>query len=197
MLGQIVYNLNGYYSHDKKALDQYLFLNDSSNGIVGNDLLIPANNIITNLGVEAPPGTELVINSSITIKVGRTGIYELDDRITINQFAINRTPMYELDVESTEEAQKAAIKAFIEFDSRVRDLEAPTSWDEKEVTEWVQQIYPNSQDSIEQALEILQKGYNNYLKGKHGVYQPIIIEGETQYEPMRNIIVNYTFEAAN
>ena len=37
------------------------------------------------VGVQAPPGTKMVMNESKQIMVGRTGIYELDEDIAITE----------------------------------------------------------------------------------------------------------------
>lgn len=62
-------------------------LNTSDDTDITNGNII-ANKTITKLGIQAPPGTMLSINNK-PILIGRTGIYELDDDITIDSLQFN------------------------------------------------------------------------------------------------------------
>ena len=198
-IGQIVYDLNGQYSHNKETLDNNLF----GNGIIGVPDLIPTGNVITKLGVQASPGTQLKINCvnaaspGMSIIVGRSGIYELDERINVHQLSIIRTPLYQLDVEQTQQAQADSIINLANFVDMVESNPLPSTWDEKAMTDWIGLIQTNSGDNITQAMEYYYNGYIKFLQGKHGIYEPVMINNIPAYEPVKNLIIDYIYEQLN
>ena len=56
----------------------------------------------TKVGIQAPPGAQIVMNTSKTIMVGRTGIYELDEDIAITSMYFVRPKNYIKDDKETE-----------------------------------------------------------------------------------------------
>ena len=56
----------------------------------------------TKVGIQAPPGAQVVMNASKTIMIGRTGIYELDEDIAITSMYFVRPKNYIKDEEETE-----------------------------------------------------------------------------------------------
>lgn len=76
---------------------------------------------LTKVGVQAPPGTQMVLNQLKQIMIGRTGIYELDEDIAITELYFIQPQNYERDTEKEEEA-KAEGQAGIETAMSNREL---------------------------------------------------------------------------
>ena len=45
-------------------------------------------NGIEKFGIQAAPGTKFIINETVSIEVGKTGIYELDNKVNITSLKI-------------------------------------------------------------------------------------------------------------
>lgn len=62
----------------------------------------------TKVGIQAPPGAQVVMNASKTIMIGRTGIYELDEDIVITSMKFVRPTVYIKDEKESESKNKKA-----------------------------------------------------------------------------------------
>lgn len=60
---------------------------------------------LTKVGVQAPPGTQMVLNQLKQIMIGRTGIYELDEDIAITELYFIQPQNYERDTTAEEQAK--------------------------------------------------------------------------------------------
>lgn len=60
---------------------------------------------LTKVGVQAPPGTQMVLNQLKQIMIGRTGIYELDEDIAITELYFIQPQNYERDTDAEELAK--------------------------------------------------------------------------------------------
>lgn len=47
------------------------------------------NDGVEKLGIQAIPGTKFIINDSVTIEIGKTGIYELENTINVKSLKID------------------------------------------------------------------------------------------------------------
>jgi hypothetical protein len=56
------------------------------------------------VGIQAPSGTKVVLNEDKTILIGRTGIYELDEDISITSLYFIKPKVYIIDQEATDAA---------------------------------------------------------------------------------------------
>lgn len=197
IIGQICYNVNGI-ANSANITEDKLFA-----GIIGDDdpKLIPSSNKIIKLGVQAEPGTKFAIKTAqnsdneTVIVVGRSGIYELDERIPVYQLRIIPTYRYLKDEDGTKKAQQAAVNAFKDLgingydDDNNPETEEPT-WDEDKINAWVTKYQSNTQKFNE--------GYIKYLQGLNGVYVIATDENNDKiHEPIHNLIIDYVYESAN
>jgi len=121
-VGQIVYNLQDY--HTSGGL---ISTSNSGSGIISStdggyssgkiNLFSSSSDLVsrytstgfTKVGIQAPAGTKVMLNGNKEILIGRTGIYEVDDDITITSMYFIRPKKYVKDDEATEEKRKEAI----------------------------------------------------------------------------------------
>lgn len=185
IIGQIVYNVSGVPNTDKVNKDML------EKGIIGPERIIPSNGVITKLGIQAQPGTKVLLspanNSEISIIIGRTGIYELDERIKISQLKIIPTPKFQYNETATKAAQNNALSAFKALD----DTAYPENgvWGDN-LDIWVSDYQNNIND--------FNLGYIEYLKGKHGIYDfKKDAEGNVEKEDIYNLIIDYIYEIAS
>ena len=78
------------------------------------------------VGIQAPPGAQIVMNTSKTIMVGRTGIYELDEDIAITNMYFVRPKNYIKDDVETEnkkqEGERLIKEAKITYEAAIAAL---------------------------------------------------------------------------
>lgn len=136
------------------------------------------------LGVQAPPGTRLVLNETKEILIGQNGIYELDDNIVITQLYFVQPMNYILDETASNEmlAQgKAAILAAENKRQAALDAIDPNTTED----------YYTQYQAIQDAYEI---EYNEALKkynaGINGIYQ---VNKDNPYKELYNIIVDFLY----
>lgn len=100
---QIVYRLEDY------RLDNPYYTTPGYEDNFYNRNLIPENEIVTHLGIQAPAGTVFYINGNDNrFVMGRTGVYEVDENINILSLIFEQPIDYDLDTESTAAAAQEA-----------------------------------------------------------------------------------------
>lgn len=173
-IGQIQYNVrdnNGQYIGNNKynIFDQNLVE------------AYPANRF-TKVGIQAPPGTKVIMSkSNKVIIIGRTGIYELDENIPIDYLRFEHPIEYKFDQDATQEALNEGINALKEAEKYKKetidtlDPDSETYWED--YTKY-QDIYFNK---YKEALAL-------YKKGVNGVYDPV---GEKDLD---DIIIDFIYE---
>lgn len=75
---------NGYYAGHVGQLDQTFAANEDLIAIIRKKHVLPNFKGLVKLGIQAPIGTKFVINGE-TIRIGATGIYELDYTVNIKE----------------------------------------------------------------------------------------------------------------
>lgn len=156
----------------------------------------------TKLGVQAPPGTKMVFNEPDNpkeIMVGRTGIYELDEDISITSLRFVRPRRFEYKAEESEAIQQAGIKSMLEAEHARRDALAdlnaggePTEEDPKDRIYWDQ--YEAIQNTYSQSY---QPGLIEYHRGINGVYKlpnEEDINAPENYDEIYNVIIDFIYE---
>ena len=85
---------------------------DISSGIdIYNDIVNASSaKQFTKVGIQAPPGAQVVMNASKTIMIGRTGIYELDEDIVITSMKFVRPTVYIKDEKESESKKQEGEK---------------------------------------------------------------------------------------
>lgn len=161
-------------------------------------------NKFTKLGVQAPPGTTMVINNSKTIMIGQNGIYELDDGIDITSLYFNKPVRYEKDVSASntliEEGQKAITAANLKRDQAIKALGDPPPKPEPEDSEGQERYfaYTTAYNSIQETfLQEYEAGYQKLQQGINGVYRlpnPTDISAKENYDDLFNVIIDFIYE---
>lgn len=136
------------------------------------------------LGVQAPPGSKMVVNKNKEIIVGRTGIYELDDDIPpIENLYFERPIKWKPNLGETERL-KAEGKAA---------LDRAEAWRQEQL----KGLDKDSEDYWDKYIDIDKKfrelpdyvnGTNNYKKGVNGVYE------QDGYDDIDNVIIDFIYE---
>lgn len=156
----------------------------------------------TKLGIQAPPGTRVVMNNNKTIMVGRTGIYELDEDIVITSIYFVRPWQYIKDEAASSAAKEAGINGMLQANAtRQASLDAlnarfpniPTDEDAEGYAEYweayneIQSIYINA---YKEAL-------GQFNTGSNGIYvlpDPNNPNSEVNYKDLYNIIIDFIYE---
>lgn len=150
------------------------------------------------IGVQAKPGTRMVMNNSKTIMIGATGIYELDDDIVITSMYFIRPKKYIKDIDSSNQAIEDGIQKMKEADARrTAELNNLGPEPSKNDTEDFN-TYWNKYSSIQTTFI---KEYNEGLKlfqtGTNGIYtlpNPDNIQAPENYDDLYDVIVDFIFE---
>ena len=155
------------------------------------------------VGVQAPPGTKMVMNESKQIMVGRTGIYELDEDIAITNIYFIRPRKYEKDEEASQQAiqqgtagmqaadaeRTAALQQFHDQFPNIPDQETdPEGY----------QAYWDAYNKIQaEYIEAYQAALNIYNQGINGIYvlpNPEDIDAPENYQDLYNVIVDFIYQ---
>ena len=150
------------------------------------------------IGVQARPGTRMVMNNSKTIMVGASGIYELDDDITITNMYFIRPKKYEEDIEASNKAIEDGIAKIKQADlNRTNELSKLGAEPSRDNTQAFN-TYWSKYNSIQTTFI---KEYNEGLKlfqtGSNGIYRlpnPDNIQAPENYDDLFNVIVDFVYE---
>ena len=145
----------------------------------------------TKVGIQAPPGAQVVMNASKTIMIGRTGIYELDEDIVITSMKFVRPTVYIKDEEESEskkqEGEKIIKEAKVALEAAIAALgEKPT-----DPTSDAYKTYWNGyNEANETYIVAFQKGSAILNQGLNGVYK----EDKTVVGELDNVIVDFIYD---
>lgn len=155
------------------------------------------------IGVQAKPGTLMIINDKQpAIMVGATGIYELDDEITVESMRFVRPPKYE----KNEEKSNAAIVSGgskMSNAEKDRDKSLVALGDPPQLAEDRSNIeqYSNYWNEYSKIQTTFIAAYNDGLKefqpGRYGIYDlpnPTNIDAPENYEDLYNVIIDFLYE---
>lgn len=150
-------------------------------GIYSN--IVPLGTSWKKIGIQAPPGTQVVFGEGETAKtilIGRTGLYELDeDGITVSAITFIQPVNYVLDGSATAEALINGLEKIAEQSQIIQDLSDSL---EKASTEESKKIII---DNLAIASTKLEEAIALYQSGLRGIYKK---EG---YDDLENVIVDY------
>lgn len=135
----------------------------------------------TKVGIQAPPGTQMVMNGIKEILMGRTGIYELDEDISITDLQFKQPQNYIEDIDAEEKAKSDGLK-MIEDAMNVREA-AYLDWTAGLASSWLE-IKEKSQETEQQilALEDELKILNQDLEVLKEELAAIDDKGSQQYQ---------------
>lgn len=164
-----------------------------SSGIdIYNDIVNASNaKQFTKVGIQAPPGAQVVMNASKTIMIGRTGIYELDEDIAITSMKFVRPTVYIKDEKESEskkqEGEKIIKEAKVALEAAIAALgEEPT-----DPTSDAYKTYWNGyNEANETYITAFQKGSAILNQGLNGVYK----EDKTVIGELDNVIVDFIYD---
>ncbi len=145
----------------------------------------------TKVGIQAPPGAQVVMNASKTIMIGRTGIYELDEDIVITSMKFVRPTVYIKDEKESEskkqEGEKIIKEAKVALEAAIAALgEEPT-----DTTSDAYKTYWNGyNEANETYIAAFQKGRVILNQGLNGVYK----EDKTVIGELDNVIVDFIYD---
>ena len=155
------------------------------------------------VGIQASPGTQIVMNNAKTIMVGRTGIYELDDDIAITAMYFVRPRKYEKDEEASAEAiEQGVARMQAAEDVRERALEQfyvdnPVIPDRETDPEGYQ-AYWDAYNNIQMTyIAAYQEALNLYNSGINGIYvlpNPGDVDAPENYQDLYNVIIDFIYE---
>lgn len=155
------------------------------------------------VGIQASPGTQIVMNNAKTIMVGRTGIYELDDDIAITAMYFVRPRKYEKDEEASAEAIEQGVAGMqAAEDARERALEQfyidnPVIPDRETDPEGYQ-AYWDAYNNIQMTyIAAYQEALNLYNSGINGIYvlpNPGDVSAPENYQDLYNVIIDFIYE---
>lgn len=155
------------------------------------------------VGIQASPGTQIVMNNAKTIMVGRTGIYELDDDIAITAMYFVRPRKYEKDEEASAEAIEQGVAGMqAAEDARERALEQfyvdnPVIPDRETDPEGYR-AYWDAYNNIQMTyIAAYQEALNLYNSGINGIYvlpNPGDVNAPENYQDLYNVIIDFIYE---
>lgn len=143
-IGQIYYRIPGDYTD---GTDGYIS-NITSDALYSDVLGTVGATKFTKVGVQAPPGTQMVLNNIKYIMIGRTGIYELDEDVAITQLKFIKPKTY------TENVDKTAAN---EADGQADMDKAKTKFEEE--TAGLSEYSSTYNDALERYQEAHAAGY--------------------------------------
>lgn len=170
----------------------------NSSGVTEDNFFGKDNNLVslvgatrfTKLGVQAPPGTKIVLNNTRTIMIGRTGIYEIEAEIT-NMYII-RLVNYVAKTNEEIDAKRTGLKAMISaVDTWYEYLHSI----EGQIPEEGDYNWTINDDNVVDNEKTYQANYDTalgmYMTGYNGIYE----KSKTKpYVDVENIIIDFQYE---
>lgn len=171
----------------------------SSDGVTesnffGSNIVSLANvSRFTRIGIQAPPGTKVVLNQTRTIMIGRTGIYELEANIT--SLVVIRLVNYNHLTDEENADKRAGLLAMIAAENTWHEyLMGLTIPNEGEP--WT--IDDDALVDAERAYQTTYQGNTDpvtahalYMTGYNGIYEQ---DADKPYVDVENVIIDYQYE---
>lgn len=206
-IGQVIYNLEDYHSsggyistsssnHNSTITSQDSNYQNNRFNIYEDVVAGYGATEFTKLGIQAPPGTKVELNSTKTIMIGRTGVYELDEDISITSLKFQQSKLYEIDTAATEASLNEGINelqqakdtldaAIAELDQRKEDTGMA------EVDYW--QEYNTIYDEYETSYEVALAKFNSGLNGIYKLPNPDNPDAAENYQDLVNVIIDFIY----
>lgn len=204
-IGQIVYNIQdynssgGYISTSKDNLSSTVssqednYDNKKIDIFNTNVVSLYSSKQFSKLGIQAPPGTRLILNGNKTILIGQNGIYELDDGIIITSLQFVRPKNYILNEELTEAAIQVGKDGLLEAEQyrtqQIEDLELNYIFGTTEYWKRYEEIQTEYNEKYQFAIA----QFNNGLNGIYTLPFPGDISNEDNYQDLYNIIIDFLY----
>lgn len=211
-----------YYQVERISDDKQSITTVSSPAITSGDITIfgSNHNIVseygaarfTRLGIQAPPGTKVVLNRTHSVIIGRTGVYELEADVTHMYFVKMRK--YERDEEAILKAKYDGSKMMHDAEvARIANMNAlpwtedfpanENSWEnwqsrsgDKSEDYWNKYISYESQFIDGENRDGYEAGLALYQKGRNGIYKlpnPQDEDAEENFVDLRNVVIDFIY----
>lgn len=155
-------------------------------------------NFFTKIGIQAKPGTKVVMNDSKTIMIGSTGKYELDDNIKITSLYFIKPLKYDKDIETSDATILEGINiikaAEQEKENELAALPAEPEKIDKEAFDLYWESYNKIQTTF---IKKYNEGLSKFQIGSNGIYKlpnPDQLDDPINYNDLYNIIVDFIYE---
>lgn len=154
------------------------------------------------IGIQAPPGTRVVLNNTKTIMIGRTGIYELDENIMIEHMYFVRPRLYVKDEAASEEAKQDGIQGMLLADetrqTELDELNAnyPDGIPTTEEDEGYEEYWDQYNAIQSKYIEAYKKALSLFNTGSNGIYvlpDPQNPDSEANFKDLYNVIVDFIY----
>ena len=162
-------------------------------------------NPILKLGIQAPSGTKVHLNSGNTdgdeqiIMIGRTGMYELDENISITDIYFERPRNYILDEDATEkqlslgkQGMRAAEEERETNINKLKNGETPYENIIKDSKEYWN-AYIDINDKFQAAYDTAKGQYNIGVTGIYKLPNKDDLNAEENYKELYNIIIDFEY----
>lgn len=150
------------------------------------------------IGVQAKPGTRMVMNNSKTIMIGATGIYELEDDIIITNMYFIRPKKYIKDIIASNSAIEQGIEKIKKADEdRTNGLAALPAEPNKSDIDAFNSYWSQYNNIQTQFIKDYNEGLKLFQTGSNGIYtlpNPTNIQAPENYDDLYNVIVDFIYE---
>lgn len=190
---QVVMMNGNTYTKASNVTEEQLF---RRSGQTTNLVTALGKTAFTKVGIQAPPGTQIVINESHTIIIGRSGLYELEARIEslyVKPISVYVKNIQNADAKVNIEEGSSAIK--LQCTNFVNALNNTYSIIPSNKSQWTEEKYTTFMSQNEQAFTNALKEFKNNLDTSVATYLSGIAKlwqtGTPTY--IENIIIDYEY----
>lgn len=146
----------------------------------------------TKVGIQAPPGAQVVMNTSKTIMIGRTGIYELDEDIAITNMYFVHPKNYIKDDKETESKKQEGEKIIKDAKAALEAAIAALGTEPSDPNSDAYKIYwEGYNEANETYIAAFQEGSAILNQGLNGVYK---LDEDNPYGDLENVIVDFIYD---
>lgn len=155
-------------------------------------------NQFNKIGIQAKPGTIVVMNDTKTIMIGQTGIYELDDDIVITSLYFNKPPKYIKDIEQSNEAIAEGIAKIKAAEQKQQNALSQLGTEPDKSNEEAFKSYWSQYNNIQSTfIKEYNEGLSLFQTGNNGIYRlpnPDNIQAPENYDDLYDVIIDFIYE---
>lgn len=197
--GQLYYNVrfadgthgSGEFPDHTQITEENFFYKDEEHK---NDLVAALGYgvSLTRVGIQAPPGTQIIFNEDHPITIGRTGIYEIEAEIK-NMYIIrvanyiHKEQQERTDKNAGANDMKDAVQRYWENFFSLHPI--PTVEASTEVWNTFDASFKVARNEFD---ELYSTGLGQYLTGLNGEYE---IDSQKPYVDVENLIIDYQYDS--
>lgn len=209
-IGQVVYNLQDFHASgglvSTSATNPSTTVSSLSDTYESDRMNIFTQDLVkdvfkvsnfTKLGIQAPPGTKVKLNSNKIIMIGRTGVYELDEDVKISGLQFERPKKYIIDSVATQESLNKGIQGLSDAEdfrkTNMTNLDAEYAGKDKDDAYWA--TYTRIQNDYQTMYNTAQAEYIAGVNGIYGLPSEILPDAspDDDYEELYNVIIDFLY----